>query len=125
MSRVEATFQDGTRATATGTWKMMKDLYDVSRESTPENIKTYRFLTLYNDDDIGMGSCMHLSEEQARQYYKRIQNTLDKAQKPRYGVSDDEVAHLIGWTTEALVALGNAFIAYRITERQGGAWVWE
>lgn len=125
MSKLVAYTQDGEKLCAKGNYNEMSDMFDRLSKETPGNIRTYQKLELYNDAKICIVVHSHPTKKYTLSMYNRIHDKLKENGLPLYGVDDHEIAELIHFTDKAFENLGNAFIAFRITERQGGCWVFE
>ena len=96
-----------------------RELYaKYSLESSPSNIKNYSYIAIYNDSGVLESETTFISKEESISAYKRLCDIFCTHKMAR----TTEIIDILGDSTFKILA---SFIAYNITERQGGYWIFE
>lgn len=96
-----------------------RELYSkYSNDKIPSNIKHYSYIALFNDKGILEHETKFISKEESEIMYK----SLCEMFAPYKIATTTEVIAIIGDDSFRVLA---SFLAYNITERQGGYWIFE
>lgn len=125
MAKLYAVTQDGDELLLQGKEKHVKDLFGKISQQTPSNIATYHYMWWVDDTGNKRDALCNLNKDAAVRGFDNIRKILKKNHEPLYGIEDWLVCHITGVAPEQFKALCLAWIAFRITEKQGGCWVFE
>lgn len=106
--------------------KKIERLYDSAAELNPLAVSVYHYGHMSKDylPIEGKAFC-HLTKGRALEAFRDVQGTLKANKMPLYGVEDEEVRKLMHLDPDRWNAFEVAWIAFHVTERQGGCWVFE
>lgn len=125
MAKLYTMTQRGRELSLEGSEEHIKHVFNQISQQTPENIKTYHYMWWKDDKGNKREALCNLDKDSAIRGFNNIHNILKKKHEPLYGVEDWLVCHITGVTPEQFKSLCLAWIAFNITEKQGGCWVFE
>ena len=125
MAKLYVVMQNGDELLLQGKEKHIKDLFNEISQQTPSNIATYHYMWWKDNTGKKRDALCNLSKDAAVREFNNIRKILKRNHEPLYRVEDWLVCYITGMAPEQFKALCLAWIAFHITEKQGGYWVFE